>query len=151
MKASHTLGNYDLGGGLGKLEPSFESLDRKILETRCIECHSGKDAPHGIDLSTYEKIMYGNVFPPLVVPGEPMKSTLYTSVIDNSMPKNRKPLTAIEKKALFDWIKDGALKFPKSDEDSDADDGGNDDDSDQLCEVEEPCEDKGDLEEGEPF
>lgn len=149
MKASHSPGRENLGNGFGKLVPTFESLNRKIIETRCVECHSGSKTPHGIDLSTYEKIMYGNVFPPLVVPGEPMRSSLYTSVVDNSMPKNRKPLSTIEKKALFDWIKKGALKFPNSDEDSSEGDD-KDDENDQLCEVEEPCEDKRNLEDGEP-
>ena len=160
MEAKHDPGSGKFSAGYGKLEPTFESINRKIFGPKCVSCHSGSDAPHGIDITTYEKIINGSVFPPLVVPGSPENSSLYNSVMNNSMPKDSQPLSTVEKLTLFNWIRGGALKVPGDDGDGkepcegeDCDEPCDPDepcDDDNACEKEEPCEDPEDLEEGEP-
>jgi hypothetical protein len=114
-----------VGGGTGDREPqsgiplaaTFESINANILRPKCLSCHSGSRAPHGIDLSSLKKIMENNSFPPLLVPGDPKESSLYTSVLNGSMPKNRRRLNSRELEALRLWIE--GLKSPDDDEPGD--------------------------------
>ena len=97
---------------LGKLQAEFPLINKYILEPKCVSCHSGADVPHGIYLNGYKAIMESNVFPPLIVPGKPEKSSLYTSILDRKMPKYAPGLADIEKKVIYDWILAGAKERP---------------------------------------
>lgn len=93
-----------------KAAPNYKAIDRWILTTRCVECHGPAKQSNKIDLSTYEKIMDKKIWPPLVVPGNPEESSLYTSVAKGTMPKDGSPLRPRELRAIYDWIKNGAKK-----------------------------------------
>jgi hypothetical protein len=98
----------DVQGGdhenLNALRPTYESVRAHILQPLCISCHSGKKPPHGIDLSSLEKIESSEAFPPLVIPGSAEDSSLYVSVLNGSMPKKRRRLSRSELRAVRDWI-----------------------------------------------
>lgn len=90
------------------IKPSFSSLKSSLIDRSCTSCHSGSNPPHGINLTSYDKIMNSAVFPPLVVPGNPEASSLYQVVANGSMPKNAASWSPKSIKALYDWIKNGA-------------------------------------------
>ena len=109
-------------GAFGKLEAQFPSINANILGPKCASCHSGAKVPHGIYLDGYKAMMESNVFPPLIVPFEPEKSSLYKSILSGSMPKNAPKLSNTEITMIYDWIKAGAKEKPES---PDNDDPGN--------------------------
>lgn len=89
---------------------NFKAIDSWVFKTRCIECHGPQKKEKDIDLSSYEKIFSGAIFPPLIIPGFPEKSSLYESIVKGRMPKGKAPLKKKELQAIYDWIKNGARK-----------------------------------------
>jgi hypothetical protein len=95
---------------------SFKGDIFPILELRCLECHqpggSGYEAS-GLDLRTYEGLMKGTKFGPIVVPRNWFESNLL-AVIDRRtdpalwMPHNRKPVSKCEKLLIRFWVTQGA-------------------------------------------
>lgn len=148
VEATHDPVDDDGKGKFGKLENNFQSIFANIIQPKCVECHSGSNAPHNIHLSSYEEIVNGSAFPPLIVPGKPNESSLYKSVLNGSMPKNRPRLSETELVVLYNWIRDGALKKPGEklppdddeppNEDEPPDD--NDNGSNRACNGDEPCD-----------
>jgi uncharacterized membrane protein len=100
----------EIEGGNDK-NSAFALVYKGIISSKCVSCHSGAEAPHGIDLTTYEKIIDAVVFPPLVKPYFPEESSLYLSVKNGSMPKKGPKLSDVEIKMFYDWIKAGAKQF----------------------------------------
>lgn len=85
------------------LEPTFQNVQALILQPKCVSCHH----PDGkfVDLSTHAAVMASKQ----IVPGDPLSSRLYESVMRGRMPKGLPPLRANEIQLLFDWISKGAL------------------------------------------
>jgi len=95
-----------------------------IIKERCLSCHSAqtekkkKNPKGGVRLDTPEWIRRGEVEDgeddiPIIIPGEPEKSSFYTTVVlpegnDDIMPAKGDPLTKEQCKAIYDWIKNGA-------------------------------------------
>jgi hypothetical protein len=92
------------------VQATFSSIHDNILQPKCVGCHKGANAAHGLDLTTYEKLMAGHRHGKVVVPGNPLRSELYEVVAEGKMPKNAPDLSHQEIQAIFDWIKSGALK-----------------------------------------
>lgn len=89
---------------------NFNSIQALIIQPMCVRCHYGDQAPHKIDLSSYEAIMNNNLFPPLIVRGNPDSSSFYKSIASGKMPKGERPLPPEAVQAIRDWILAGALK-----------------------------------------
>lgn len=128
------------------LAANFGAINSLIIQPKCLSCHkTGSSNNHYVNLSSYESILKSNVFPPLIVPGNPEQSSLYTSIRDGRMPKRSSKLSNRYAKVLFDWISKGAKKVPDAGGGDDDDDGGEDDDLPPDCEPDEPgCGDGGD-------
>lgn len=87
-----------------------------IIEIRCLECHQkggmGYEAS-GLDLSTYDGLMKGTKYGPVVVPRSAMTSNLIT-VIDGRtdpalhMPHKRKRMSKCERLTFRSWVNQGA-------------------------------------------
>ena len=102
-----------------KLE--FKTISGRIFEPNCIKCHSGRFAPHGIDLTSYENLWktpghhsifkHGNK--KLIVKGKPEKSIIYLEVESGRMPKGGERLSDEDLTLLYDWILAGAPEFLK--------------------------------------
>ncbi|MDZ4677035.1 MAG: c-type cytochrome domain-containing protein [Oligoflexia bacterium] len=92
------------------VEPNYKSVSTNIIQNKCVSCHNSVKKDNGIDLSSYEKIFAPEVFPPLIIPGNPEKSSLFKSVLSGKMPKDAQPLSQKQLKAIYDWIKNGAKK-----------------------------------------
>ena len=87
--------------------PTYQSLASKVFVPSCTRCHNPTDKGRygGVDLSTYTSVKaYTNTTNPDI-------SQLYMAVTtkSNLMPQGGAPLTVEQKKALRDWMTDGAL------------------------------------------
>jgi len=95
---------------------SFKNDVLPILHSRCQECHQpGGDGyeKSGLDLTSYEGLMKGTRFGPVVDPGNTMMSNLLVVVEGRAspairMPHDRKRLNMDEVAILRSWIKGGA-------------------------------------------
>jgi len=118
----------------------FDSIHQTIIASKCLNCHSGKGSPHGIDLSSYDSIVNSLVFPPLIVPGDPESSSLFLSIVDDGMPLRKEPLRFREKQAVFEWIKSGALEFDRVEGGEEEEGLPNPNEPPTDCEPDEPCD-----------
>lgn len=102
-------------GGCGQ-HPSFSKDVHPVLKQHCAECHTaGGDGAtkSGFQVDSYETIMKGTKFGPVVVAGDPASSSLYrllSGKVDPSiqMPHGKDPLPEASVEAIAAWIKDGA-------------------------------------------
>jgi len=87
-----------------------------VIELRCLECHQPGGAGYetiGLDMSTYDGLMKGTKYGPIITPGSWIESNLL-AVIDHRtdpelwMPHNRKPLSKCEQLLLRFWVMQGA-------------------------------------------
>jgi hypothetical protein len=72
----------------------------------CVECHSGKDADGGLDLTTRAGALKGGLHGPALKPGDEA-SPLLQRVAAGKMPP-KKPLNAEQVADLRRWVADGA-------------------------------------------
>ena len=93
---------------------SFKEDVYPIIEIRCLSCHQpggeGYEAS-GFDLRTYEGLMKGTKYGPMVVPGNVMESNLLTMVEGRAeihMPLGRGLLSSCERLTFRRWVQQGA-------------------------------------------
>ena len=97
---------------------SFSEDIFPIFKGRCIECHQPGGQGYeksGLDLTTYEGLMKGTKFGPMVIPKDPNSSNLvwlldWRAGPDLRMPHGTKKLSTCDRDAIKRWIRDGALK-----------------------------------------
>jgi len=99
-----------------ELPVSFEEEIMPILQRRCVECHQpggeGYEAS-GFDLRTYEGLMKGTKYGPMVVPGDPFVSNLMVVLEGRAnrqihMPFHEAPLRRCYVQIIKKWISEGA-------------------------------------------
>ncbi|MGC2775565.1 MAG: c-type cytochrome domain-containing protein [Bradyrhizobium sp.] len=95
---------------------SFREDIVPIFKGRCIDCHksggSGFEAS-GLDLSSYEGVMKGTKFGPMVIAGDADASNLMRLLdwrVDPKirMPHGAKKLSVCDRDAMRRWIMEGA-------------------------------------------
>ncbi len=108
------------------LWPSMAVADSKIsfgedifpiIQIRCLKCHQpGKEGyeKSGFDLRTYEGLMRGTKYGPMVLPGDPFMSNLIVLIEGRAskqirMPLHGKKLTNCDQLLFHKWVKQGAL------------------------------------------
>ncbi len=95
---------------------SYQNDVYPILKKNCFECHTGKGEgiqKSALDLQSYEALMKGTKFGPVVVPGQSVSSTLARLVQGKAdaslnMPHNRPPLPTDQINIIVKWIDQGA-------------------------------------------
>lgn len=96
---------------------SFREDVFPVLKGRCMDCHSpgsaGYDAS-GLDLRSYEGLMKGTKFGPMVIARDPESSNLMLLLDGRADPKIRMPhgtrrLSVCDRDAIRQWIREGAL------------------------------------------
>lgn len=88
---------------------TFEKHILPIFEAKCIRCHGATKMSKGIDVRTVPAMLKGGEKGPILVPGSPAQSSLWTSVAKDEMPPNKaNKLTPNEKSLLQNWISSGA-------------------------------------------
>jgi hypothetical protein len=95
---------------------SFKQDVQPILKQHCFECHlaNGEGAKKsGFHVSSYEAVMKGTKFGPVVVPGDSTSSSLYRLIAGKvaksiQMPHGKAPLSSAEIATIAQWIDEGA-------------------------------------------
>jgi hypothetical protein len=96
---------------------SFSKDIQPILNERCGECHSDSGAgvqKSGLDMSSYDSLMRGTRFGPVIEPGNSVSSTLVLLVEGKADPSIKmphagaKPLSSSEIAKIRTWIDQGA-------------------------------------------
>lgn len=95
---------------------SFAEDVLPIFKGRCISCHEqGKEGfqKSGLDLSSFEGVMKGTKFGPMVIPRDPESSNLmvlldWRASRELRMPHGRKKLSTCDRDAIRSWIREGA-------------------------------------------
>ena len=94
---------------------SFSEDIFPIIQIRCLKCHHPGGEGYeksGFDLRTYESLMKGTEFGPMVIPGDPFMSNLNVLIEGRSamsMPLHGKKLTTCDRDLFYKWVKQGAL------------------------------------------
>jgi mono/diheme cytochrome c family protein len=95
---------------------SFSEDVLPLLKFRCSSCHQpggeGYDQS-GLDLTSYEGVMKGTKFGPMVVPGDPETSNLmrlldWRVAPEIRMPHGKKQLSICDRDTIRTWIWEGA-------------------------------------------
>jgi hypothetical protein len=91
-----------------------------ILQEKCLDCHSPPNGKgykiSGLNMESYETVMQGNLYGPVVVPGDSLHSVLIMFVegrVDETilMPhEDDEPLNTMEIATLRTWVEQGATK-----------------------------------------
>lgn len=95
---------------------SFAKNVYPLFQKHCVECHLPNGQGHavsGFSVESYETIMKGTKYGPVVVPGDALSSSLYRLLageVDPSirMPHNKDPLPDSAIKLIESWIEQGA-------------------------------------------
>jgi hypothetical protein len=87
--------------------PDFDTAIAPTLCEHCLDCHSGSKPKGGLDLSRRGALLAGGKTGEVLAPGKPDESRLWDLVRRDKMPP-KKPLSAVEKTRLHDWIAAGA-------------------------------------------
>ena len=111
------------GAGCSK-QVSFKNDVNPILVSKCIECHIEGEgtAKSGFSVQTYDSLMKGTKFGPVVIPGDSVSSTLYRLVGHEADPEIQmpphhdesrasgklEPLSTAEIDTIKMWIDQGA-------------------------------------------
>ena len=107
------------------LPVSFNKDIKPILVANCLECHDGSgegSSTSGFSVQTYDSVMKGTKYGPVVVPGSAISSTLFLLVSHQVDPKIQmpphhkealaagkgKPLTERQIEYIGKWIDQGA-------------------------------------------
>lgn len=90
---------------------------KPVLESACIGCHGPDKQKGDLRFDTEEYLKQGADGEPVVVPGNPEKSTLYSTTVlpadhDEIMPPKGEPLDPVQTEVLKAWIAEGA-QWPK--------------------------------------
>ncbi len=93
---------------------SFAEDIAPIFKGWCVSCHhpggEGYNAS-GLDLTSYDGVMKGTKFGPMVIPGQPDTSNLIVLIAGRakiSMPYGHKPLADCLRNNIWTWIFEGA-------------------------------------------
>lgn len=108
------LGAYAPTSAAGPV--SFSKNVYPLLQKHCVECHLPNGQGHavsGFSVESYETIMKGTKYGPVIVPGDAISSSLYRLLageVDPSiqMPHNKDPLPPADIKLIETWIEQGA-------------------------------------------
>lgn len=98
-------------------EVSFSKDIRPIIDANCIKCHApggqGYEAS-GLSMQTYETLMKGTKFGPVIKPGDALSSTLMILIDGRADPSinmphgDNEPLSGEQIKLFELWINQGA-------------------------------------------
>jgi uncharacterized membrane protein len=88
-----------------------------ILDKHCRSCHVAGQAGYvvsSLDLTSYDTLMKGTTYGPVVLPGEPLTSVLVMLIEGRADPSlnmphgNAKPLDPAEISTIRKWVEQGA-------------------------------------------
>lgn len=94
---------------------SYAQNVQPIFDQKCVSCHGPSKAENGLRLDSYEGVMKGTQFGPVVVPGQPFQSALVSVLKVTTDPSLRMPhggqrLSDQDVQNITVWIQAGAPK-----------------------------------------
>jgi hypothetical protein len=102
------------GAAVAQNPVSFKEDVQPLLNFRCGSCHlpggEGLQAS-GFDVGSYETVMKGTKFGPMIAPGEPQMSNLMVLLDGKAkirMPHGKRPLSTCDRDMIRTWILQGA-------------------------------------------
>ena len=95
---------------------SFSEDVLPLLKFKCSSCHQAGGEGYeksGLDLTSYQGVMKGTKFGPMVIPGDPETSNLmrlldWRASAELRMPHGKKQLSICDRDTIRTWIFDGA-------------------------------------------
>ena len=96
---------------------SFSQDVKPILDQHCIECHQADGAgalASGFDMTSYEGLMKGTTFGPMIIAGDPEGSNLLVLMEGRADPSismphgQRDPVAKTDIQTIRTWIEQGA-------------------------------------------
>jgi uncharacterized membrane protein len=92
---------------------SFSRDIQPLFNQRCVFCHGPNSivatgAPNGLMLDTYENVIFGSNFLPVLQAGQPENSTIVTMLEKGTMPAQGGPLSEGQIALVRNWIAQGA-------------------------------------------
>ena len=107
-----TIPFISLDPSLGRIPiaaPGFDEDIQPLLEANCGACHSGVVKQGELQVTEFEPLMAGGLNGPVVQPGAPNTSILWTQVWSGAMPLVGE-LGDGDKALIYDWIISGATR-----------------------------------------
>ena len=101
----------------GEPTMSYSKDVQPIVQANCAECHTGNGAgiqKSGLDMSSYDALMKGTKFGPVIVPGNSVSSTLVLLIQGKADPSISMPhgskgsLSEADINTVVTWIDQGA-------------------------------------------
>ncbi len=88
--------------------PSYLQDVMPILRQTCVQCHGAQQADKGLRLDSYQRMMAGDAFGTVVIPGDSSLSAIVSVVKYGTMPHEGARLTNAEIETISKWIDAGA-------------------------------------------
>lgn len=105
-----------LAGCADEPQVSFKKDVRPILDANCMECHkeggTGTETS-GLSMESYDSLMAGTKFGPVIVPGDGLTS-VFSQVVEGrvdksiAMPHGGQEMAQVEIDTLRAWVDEGA-------------------------------------------
>ena len=108
-----------LSGCTGESAVSYSRDVKPILQANCLSCHQEGGAGYeasGFSMASYDELMQGTRFGPMVLPGDSAGSNLVVLMEGRADPSismphgSAKPVSAAEVDTIRRWIDQGAKK-----------------------------------------
>lgn len=114
--ATAALALLALGAACSRTEASFARDVNPILKEHCVECHSAGGNGYvasGFSVESYDDVMRGTKFGPVIVPGSSVSSTLARLIEHKAdpsinMPQGKPRLPKEKLDIIRAWIEEGA-------------------------------------------
>lgn len=87
---------------------SFSRQVLPIFQETCAECHGAETKEVELSLATYDDVMKGSEYGPVVEAGDPASSILLDMVAAGEMPQDAPALEADQIALIRSWIEQGA-------------------------------------------
>lgn len=87
-------GGILLVAGCGQRQVSYSTEVFPIIQDSCAECHSGDgegEAASGFSVASFDDLMAGTQYGPVIVPGNAISSTLYLMISGKTDPSIQMP------------------------------------------------------------
>lgn len=87
---------------------SFAQQVLPIFQESCVECHGPETKEVELGLTSYDEVMKGSEYGPVVEAGDPTGSILLDMVVAGEMPQEAPPLEEDQIALIRTWIEQGA-------------------------------------------
>jgi mono/diheme cytochrome c family protein len=88
--------------------PSYSRDVEPIFGRSCIQCHGPERADKGLRLDSYQRMMAGDSYGTVVIPGDSSLSAIITILKGGTMPHGGAQISPAELEAISRWIDLGA-------------------------------------------